>query len=611
MTSLYKPQISVYIYFQQANYIRKSSYIQPYIQIGIIGVLRYQPFFEISIPSPKAMTSSNASATITTLDQSIVYEDVKEDEETIVDDSPESNYLHGIRLTGVLTALGLTTFLTSVDSSIVATALPRIGSELYALDKANWVITSYILTYNLSDIFGRKIILLVCISIFLVASALCGASTTIEELIAFRALQGFGGAGAYALVMIVLAEIVPLKKRGTYAAFIQAGYVLSAAVGPLVGGIISDSTSWRWCFYFNLPIGCIAILLYGFLLPFPTPGGSFLEKISRVDFLGTFLIVAGTTMLLFALETGGNQFRWNSLPIVMCLALSLVLYVALMLVEWKVAAEPIVPPRLFKVQTLAAVLSGNWFTGNVFYVLLINLPYYFQLFVLVEYHLVILQILRACFFTFIQIVNGDSAITSGVKVIPLEIALAIFSFLSGLYISKTQTYRLVYIIGTGFIVVGTGFISTFNNKLPLGVELACTILVGAGIGLTFTASYIASQSNIDNKDLAVVIGVSSFMRILGGSIGLAIASAALQNHLSDVLPKILPANQVGPTKQSALYLYTHVSKDRRVLVIKAYTEGFARMYYIMVVFAGAAFIAALFVKHPPITQSQDLDNPSP
>ncbi|RUP50598.1 major facilitator superfamily domain-containing protein [Jimgerdemannia flammicorona] len=598
-----------------------------------------------------------------------------------MDDAPESKYLEGKKLVGVLMGLGLTLFMTSLDVTIVATALPKIGSELYALDKASWVVTAYILTYNVRsklfiyllvqvDEYDLFQILTIQFFIFRVPiSSQANCSHSFEGLSAthplsqyspsfsfstvlqqnFRhfwpqnrdyagncniydwqrslrhgfingtaypvpvrdfpiliALQGLGAAGmnrlnviaetttplgAYSLIMIIASEIVPIEKRGVYSGILNVAYILSSICGPLIGGVIADRISWRWCFFINLPVGVMALLLIWFLLPYPMPTGSLWAKFKRVDYLaiylvypslpGTIFIVSGTTVFLFALETGGTQYPWNSAPVISCLVAGLVLYIALVLVEWKVAVEPLIPLRLFKLRTVAAVFIGNWFFGNLFYAILVNLPYYFQM------------------------VNGDSAITSGIKVIPIEIGVAVFAFVAGLIVARTKTYYIIYIIGAALVILGTVLVSTFTEQLSLGIELAYMTLLAVGMGFTLTASFVASQSAAEPSDLAVVTGLVSFMRILGGAIGLAIASTALQGHLSDVLPGILPAEQVEPTKRSAVYLREKVAPELQPLVVRAYVEGFTTVHRIMVVFAALAFLAVLFVQNHSLSREKE------
>ncbi|RUS28353.1 major facilitator superfamily domain-containing protein [Jimgerdemannia flammicorona] len=537
-----------------------------------------------------------------------------------MDDAPESKYLEGKKLVGVLMGLGLTLFMTSLDVTIVATALPKIGSELYALDKASWVVTAYILTYNVRsklfiyllvqvDEYDLFQILTIQFFIFRVPntppiSSQANCSHSFEGLSATHPLSQYSPSFSFSTVLQQNFRHFWPQNRDYAGNCNIYDWQRSLRHGFINGTAYPVPRSSR--------TGCCGSLLphYDHCIGnrpdreersvqwdsergsagrrYGAPSDLVLASISHANWLsmgkvqeGTIFIVSGTTVFLFALETGGTQYPWNSAPVISCLVAGLVLYIALVLVEWKVAVEPLIPLRLFKLRTVAAVFIGNWFFGNLFYAILVNLPYYFQM------------------------VNGDSAITSGIKVIPIEIGVAVFAFVAGLIVARTKTYYIIYIIGAALVILGTVLVSTFTEQLSLGIELAYMTLLAVGMGFTLTASFVASQSAAEPSDLAVVTGLVSFMRILGGAIGLAIASTALQGHLSDVLPGILPAEQVEPTKRSADYLRDYVAPELQPLVVRAYVEGFTTVHRIMVVFAALAFLAVLFVQNHSLSREKE------
>lgn len=214
----------------------------------------------------------------------------------------------------VFVSLALGVFLVAIDFTIVSTALPAIAGEFQSLDQIAWVGSAFLLsstgfssTYgSLCDIFGRKTTLLLAITIFEGGSLLCGAAPTMTALILGRFIAGIGGGGLYSCVLIIIADIVSLRDRGKYQGMIGAVFGLSSIIGPLLGGIFTDKISWRWCFYINLPIGAVTALVVVVFLKFPSPQGSMLEKMHKIDFLGTFAVVAAASFFLVPIQFGGK-----------------------------------------------------------------------------------------------------------------------------------------------------------------------------------------------------------------------------------------------------------------------------------------------------------------
>ncbi|RUP51229.1 major facilitator superfamily domain-containing protein [Jimgerdemannia flammicorona] len=324
-----------------------------------------------------------------------------------------------------------------------------------------------------------------------------------------------------------------------------------------------------------------------YYLRFPNPTGSLREKLRRVDFLGTFFIVTATTALLFALESSSSQYPWSSTPILSCLALGVFLCGCFILVEWKVAAEPLIPLRLFKNRTITAVYISNWMFGTAFFGIIINLP------------------------SFFQIVQGSSATASGLKLLPIQLSIAITSAFSGYLISRFGRYLYLYIIGTTLMTIGMVLISFFSETLSDGSQYGFMVITGVGLGLILSSSIIAVQSASEVRDLAVVTGTANFMRILGGAIGVAICSSALQSRLDTILPAILSPDLVGPAKQSATFIHDSLPASLQAAVIHAYVEGFQLMYHVLVAFTATSLIASLFVKHHPLKKARRNLAPDP
>ncbi|KAG0187128.1 hypothetical protein DFQ28_006827 [Apophysomyces sp. BC1034] len=445
-----------------------------------------------------------------------------------------------------------------------------------------WVATAYIVTFDafqplfskFSDIFGRKWILVFGISLFLLGSVLCGA----------------------AQVFVIISELVPLEKRGSYQGLINAVFALSSVFGPLIGGSFTDYVTWRWNFYINLPIGAAALLVLILFLQLPTPKDSFWEKIKRIDYAGTAIVLAFATLFLLALNFGGQMFPWKSAAVIVPLVLSGVLVALLVVVEAKFAKEPLMPPHLFKNQSVVSVLGTNIFFGIVFFAMVYYLPIYFQ------------------------VVRGDSAMWSGIRMIPMQMIICVFSTASGIFISKTGIYRPLLAVGMGLITLCIGLVSLFDVETSWSKIYGFTIIGGIGMGCIFSSSIIALQASVAPKDLAVVTGLGNFARILGGALGIAIASAALNSSLQQQLPMVIPPELAALVISSSEYVRRGLPPQYLDATLRVYIDGLRLIWHVMIPMSGIGFICGFFMKHyemrkpkapsspPPESEKQETDN---
>ncbi|KAI8081919.1 major facilitator superfamily domain-containing protein [Gilbertella persicaria] len=492
----------------------------------------------------------------------------------------------------ILTFLGLqiALFLAALDNTIVATALPRIGSDFNQMSIVAWVATAYILTFDafqplfskFSDIFGRKWILLFGISIFLLGSVLCGAAKSMIMLIVARAIAGIGAAGIFSMVFVIFSELVPLEKRGSYQGIINAVFALSSVFGPLIGGSLTDYVSWRWNFYINLPIGATAMAVLIVFLKMPTPKDKLSDKLKRVDYVGTLIVLAFATLFLLALNFGGQTFPWKSAAVIVPLVLSVLLVGLLILVEKKFAKEPLMPPRLFKNRSVVSVLITNWFFGMTFFSAVYYLPVYFQ------------------------VVRNDSAMWSGIRLIPMQMVLCVLSTFSGLFISKTGIYRPLIVSGMTFLTLWIGLTSLYRQDTPWSQVYGITIVGSLGLGSLFSSTIIALQASVPPQDIAVVTGLGNFSRILGGALGVAISSAVLNSQLTQELFKYLPEDQAMAVIQSSEYVNHGLPKEYLDTTLTIYVDALRLIWWVLIPMSGMGLIASLFVKHHSTRSHQKL-----
>ena len=344
----------------------------------------------------------------------------------------EPTALRGRQLWLVLIAVMLAGLLAALDQTIVATALPTIVGDLGGASHLSWVVTAYLLGSTsstplwgkLGDMYGRKRFFLAAIVIFLVGSALSGLSTSMGELIAFRAIQGLGGGGLIIGAQTIIGDVVAPADRGRYQGIFGAVFGVASVLGPLLGGVLVDNASWRWVFYINLPIGIIALLATSAFLPARQ------QRVSHViDYLGAILIALAATSLVMMTSLGGTTYAWGSAPIVILGVAGVLLVVAFVAVERR-AKEPVLPPRLFKNRVFSISSTMAFVVGFAMFGSITFLPLY------------------------LQVVDGVSPTLSGVRLLPMVGGLLLTSIGSGQIISRTGRYKVFPILGTALMALG-------------------------------------------------------------------------------------------------------------------------------------------------------------
>ncbi|KAF9584116.1 hypothetical protein BGW38_007520 [Lunasporangiospora selenospora] len=452
--------------------------------------------------------------------------------------------------------LAMATFLASLDGTIIATALPKIASDFKAQSQMSWVATAYLLTYNafqplygkFSDIFGRKVMILFAIFTFMIGSAGAGGATTMNMLIAFRAIQGLGGSGLLSIVLIIISDIFPLEQRPKYQSIIWSVFGISSVVGPLLGGVFVEQTTWRWCFLINLPLGVITIVSVLIFLRLPFERQAFKEQIARVDFLGTFLIIAAVICLLLPITWGGTEYAWNSAVIIVLFCIAALLIAALLWAEYR-ATEAVIPLRLFRNPTVSLIFGVNFLTGMGFLGVIFYSPIYFQ------------------------VVKGVGATGSGLHLLPMVLGLVIASIGSGALLTKIPDYRIFIWIGTAMTAVG--------------------------IGLFLQTCMVAAQAAVEKRDMAVVTALCGFFNSIGGGIGIAICSALFNNHIKSKFEQFPEEVLYVIVQYNIAAEITNVQKlpgDVKTFVIGAYVDTFQFIYKCITPIACAAFLLSLFIR---------------
>lgn len=482
----------------------------------------------------------------------------------------------------VIGALMLAMLLAALDQTIVSTALPQIAVDLHGLNKLSWVATSYLLASaivtpiygKLGDMFGRKRIFMASIFIFLIGSVLCGLAQDMNQLIAFRAIQGLGGGGLMALVFAIIADVVPPSQRGRYQGYFGAVFGISSVAGPLLGGLFTEHLSWHWIFYINVPLGLIALYAVSTKLHLPVR-----RSPHKIDYEGAALLSVSAVSLLLVSVWGGIEYPWKSAEIV-GLALSAVIFALLFVWRETKAAEPIIPLRLFKndifvTSVLLSILAGVAMFASILYI-----PQYQQ------------------------IVRGNTPTESGLLMLPLVIGMLIASITSGKLISKTGKYRRFPLIGTLLMSVGLwlfSHLSLTTSHLMLSVWM---LIIGAGLGMFMPVAILAVQNSTPRSDLGAATSSVAFFRSIGGSLGGAIFGSILISRLTHYLHGSLgsASDATGSAITSGVANLPGAVKQQ---VLNGYVSAFHDMFLFAIPFAFGAFIVALFLREEPLKSTHE------
>ncbi|WP_371773372.1 DHA2 family efflux MFS transporter permease subunit [Streptomyces sp. NBC_01438] len=496
----------------------------------------------------------------------------------------------------VLVAIGallLGMLLAALDQTIVSTALPTIVSDLGGLEHLSWVVTAYLLASTaatplwgkLGDQYGRKRLFQIAIVIFLIGSALCGIAQNMPQLIGFRALQGLGGGGLIVLSMAIVGDIVPPRERGKYQGLFGAVFGMTSVLGPLLGGFFTEQLSWRWVFYINLPIGVIALAVIAAVLHIPVR-----RTKHTIDYLGTFLIASVATCLVLVASLGGTTWAWGSAQIIGLAVLSVLLLVAFVYVERRVA-EPVLPLKLFRIRTFSLVAVISFVIGFAMFGAMTYLP------------------------TFLQVVHDITPTMSGVHMLPMVFGLLLTSTGSGQIVSRTGRWKIFPILGTGITAIGLLLLHRLTESSST-LEMSLYFFVfGAGLGLVMQVLVLIVQNAVSYQDLGVATSGATFFRSIGASFGVAIFGTIFTNRLTDKLGAALDGRPLPPGVST-----DSLSADPRALgqlppalrgpVIHAYSTSITDVFLYAAPVVVIAFVFAWLLKEDKLRGSVTAPDPS-
>eukprot|EP01117_Protostelium_nocturnum_P001293 TRINITY_DN115_c0_g1_i4.p1 TRINITY_DN115_c0_g1~~TRINITY_DN115_c0_g1_i4.p1 ORF type:complete len:586 (-),score=251.27 TRINITY_DN115_c0_g1_i4:279-2036(-) len=524
----------------------------------------------------------------------------KEGEEKKEEENPAA-IVTGWKLAMIFVGISLAVFLVALDQTIVSTAIPAITNEFKSISDVAWIGSAYLLTTtSFQPIFGRlyrvfsiKAFFLAAIAFFEIGSLICGVAPNSACLIVGRAIAGIGASGIFSGGFNIIAKITPLDKRSAYTGGLGGIFGIASVIGPILGGAFTDHVSWRWCFYINLPIGVITVLTIGFFLSLPDnpprkdkegnviteEKQSIKRRIIDLDWIGVVLILGCVICFLLALQWGGTVYPWGHRNIIGLFVGAFVIVALFIFSQWWAGEKALLPFSILFRRTVIAGFFFNFLIGMVFFVEVFYIPIYYQA------------------------VKGSTATQSGINTLPFILSMVFFSMAAGVGVVVVGYYTPFMIVGTVFLSIGSGLISTWTEHTSDANLIGFQLIFGIGMGCLIQAAIIAVQVCVPADDIAQGTSAVLFSQSLGGAISLAISTNVQNNKLVEYLVANIPGIQVESilaAGATGLRVIFADKPDILAILIKGYVESLHWCFIVAVCVAPILVIPIAVMEHKTV-----------
>lgn len=473
--------------------------------------------------------------------------------------------------------------LASLSQMVLSSALPTIAGELHGVELMPWVITAFMLASTVmmpiygkvSDLLGRKPVLLAAIIMFVAGSIFGGMASSMIGLIIARVIQGLGGGGLIILAQAAIADVVPARERGKYMGIMGAAFAVSSVAGPLLGGWITEGPGWRWAFWMNVPLGAIALIATIALLRLPP-----VKRDGRpsIDYLGMALLVVMTTAIVLIGTWGGSMYAWGS-PVILGLVAALIVSVGLFVLVESRAKEPVMPMFMFKEPNFVLTTVSGLLVAVGMYGVIGYMPTYFQMAV------------------------GASATTAGLLMSPMMGALLLTSISTGIMVSRSGRYKTIPLIGAAILTVGLFLMSTINVSTPVYLICVYMGIVGMGLGANMQILTLIVQNTFSHKMVGTATAANNYFRQVGSSLGAAVVGSVFTMRLTNLLAERMPVTDGAPADgaHSLTPAFVHSLPEAvHNIVIGAYNDALIPIFVYLIPLGAITLFLLFFLKEKPL-----------